>query len=174
VDQKLIGRQLSNAVRELPLDFPVRIASLDEAFSPETRVQDGLGLFSDLAQIPGKDMPEPAKSAAPVYEAGLLGSANIRRLPMPDPARTRIQQGRLIFSPRAKSITTRIDGGAIRMFEPLQESTAGVRDGRQLLLQDAEIRSTARISELPHRRKSMNIESLKDRSAGVFFMRPKF
>jgi hypothetical protein len=160
--QQLLGRRFATAVIEMPLDFPIHIASLDDSLSAEASVKDGFGVFGDWRQPPDKGVPELTISSDAVHQTILLEPSDVRRLPMPDPQRTRIQQARLIFSPNTQSIKTGISSTAIHTLEPIQDASAEVKDRRGLLLQDVEVRAIAQIAELPHRRKSMDVDNLRD------------
>ena len=154
-------RRYTGTVKELPLGIQSGTVSLDDSLPAEANVKDGLGMLSDesAARI-GSPASPPA--TATTHSVNLMSAAVVRKISMPDGQRTRIRQEKLVIEASARSGAAEIALPEIRGPEMLREGKSSVEDGTPLLLQDPAIRTTERISELPHRRESADIGRLSD------------
>jgi hypothetical protein len=166
--EKLGLRRLASEVNALPLGIDTGVDSYDDALVAWATVHDALETFWPSA--PGSTCSKGATETAlpgsfvatwATHSVDLLGKAVVRRLSIPAPERTRVRQERCAIQVSVRSADVGIKY-AIEALALALIRNATVQDCAGLLVQDPVVRATARVSELPQRRKSADIGEFGD------------
>lgn len=166
--EKLGLRRLAGKVNALPLGIEAGMISLDGALVTQATVQDALGVlgqFPDSARtmsVPGSALQESCPAAAATHSVPLLGKAVVRRLSIPSPERTRVRQERCSIQAATGFADVGIKCAILEGPDPMLGRDSAVQDGAGMLVPDPAVRTTSRVSELPHRRRSAEIGRFRD------------
>jgi|WetSurMetagenome_2_1015567.scaffolds.fasta_scaffold34911_4 hypothetical protein len=97
-----------------------------------------------------------------VHSADMIPMPDVQRLAMPVPQQTMPRQCRLIATPGLRSSAVTLGPVAVRALESFRDRPADVRDGNRLLLSPLPVYSFPKISKFVYRRKSVDLQILKD------------
>lgn len=165
--RRLQARCYGAKIEELPLAIECRTPPLESDLQINAKVLDGAAL-EDPAACFGDSTARPELPGSKIHCCDLLSGAAVHRVPVPDPHKTRIVQKKLIFHSDVRSPSTSIDLGLIRSSELLQKSPVKLVPFEKLGLESEAIHSHAQISELPHRRESLEIRQVSDPEKNSF------
>jgi hypothetical protein len=163
-------RKLESNVKEAPLAVPCRTASLEDAIHVGTNVIDGFlemqqraaACNDNLPHAKAKALPSSPENIESVHEAKMLSGAAVRNISMPGVQRLAVREWKLLLFPNTRTVTLNFPGAAVRSLESFRSQAAEIRDGSRFLMTAPAVCATEQITRLPHRRRSVDVETMKE------------
>jgi hypothetical protein len=154
---KLRGLEPRPAIGEQSLEISTSTIDLESELSADAHVQDGLGVLAPATGIP--DEIDPCLSK--ITEIDLVNSTSVHAVVFPDGRNTRVLGAKLLPTPNIRLFTMHLHAGMVRAVGNLR--TVPVVDGNPLLLATPLIQGRLTpIAVMPHRRTSVNTDTLQD------------
>jgi hypothetical protein len=155
--------QYACAVKEVSLGVCTNAIILDCELIKNTQVKDGLGILGRHDSPIGKFLHDFADSNTFIRHLGLLETARVVNLQLPDESHARVRQEKLAITSIPRSVQVSIRAADVNMLKSFSSEMLKVRDGKRLLITHPSIQNlTSQISELPHARASIRIDQMQD------------
>ena len=162
--QELHARPALGSVKGESLALQTSALCLDDALEPAAAtVRDGLESLANTTDCAPSAIKDFGKNGGNIRESELLEGARILDLTLPGESRTCAREFRMSFQTLSRAFAMSLKSGRVHSMEEFWGRANQARDGDRFLIQNASIPTAQyKISLLPHTRKSIRMETLKD------------
>jgi hypothetical protein len=152
------------SVKGTTLALQANACCLDEALeAAAATVRDGLASLANTTDCAPGATGDFGKNSGKIRESELLKGARIIDLTLPGESRTCARDFRMSFQTLARAFALSLKSGRMHSMDEFWGRANQARDGDRFLMQNASIpTATYKISLLPHTRRSVRMETLKD------------